>query len=82
MYKQTILPLVEYVSFMLSFNNSGVVEKLQKLQNRCLRSCLDIYDPMEIRSIQLHEMVRVNKLNVRRDAQLLNMMFSLKVNNK
>ena len=40
--KQTILPLVEYVSFMLCFNSTRDVEKLQKLQNRCLRSCLEI----------------------------------------
>ena len=28
-YKQTILPLVEYVSFMLCLNNVGEVDKLQ-----------------------------------------------------
>ena len=81
-YKQTILPLVEYVSFMLCFNNIRDVDKLQKLQNRCLRSCLDIYNPMEIGTVQLHELVRVNKLNIRREAHLLNMMFFLKLNNK
>ena len=32
-YKQTILPLVEYVSFILLLNRACDIEKLQKLQN-------------------------------------------------
>ena len=35
-HKQTILPLVEYVSFMLCLNSACDIEKLQKLRNRCL----------------------------------------------
>ena len=31
-YKQTILPLVEYVSFMMCLNNVGEVEKLQRFK--------------------------------------------------
>ena len=34
-YKQTILPIVEYVSFML-YHNVHDFAKLQKLQNRCM----------------------------------------------
>ena len=81
-YKQTILPLVEYVSFMLCLNNRSEVDKLQKLQNRCLRSCLNIYKPMDIGNLRLHQLTRVNTLGVRRDLQLLNMMFSFKQKNK
>ena len=47
--KQTVLPLVEYVSFALNFNNSYDVDKLQKLQNRDLRLCYDIYNPQNLR---------------------------------
>ena len=37
MYKQTIFPLVEHVSFMLcTCLNNKHVDKLQKIQNRCL----------------------------------------------
>ena len=32
LYKQTMLPLVEYVSFMLCLNTARDVEKLQKLK--------------------------------------------------
>ena len=46
--KQTILPLVEYVSFMLCLDSARDIEKLQKLQMRSLRLYLDIYKPMEL----------------------------------
>ena len=36
-YKQTILPLTEYVSFVMYLNNKNDVDKFQKLQNRALR---------------------------------------------
>ena len=58
------------------------MDKLQKSQNRCLRSCFDIYDPMEIGTLREHELVMVNTLNIRREAQLLNIMLSLKLKNK
>ena len=41
-YKQTILPLVEYVSYMLLFNLKIDTAKFQKLQNRALRLCYNI----------------------------------------
>ena len=67
---------------MLCLNSACDIEKLQKLQNRCLRLCSDIYKPMELCTIRLHEITRVNMVNTRRDAQLLNVMFSLKLSNK
>ena len=67
---------------MLYLNNVCDVDKLQKLQNRCLRSCFDINNPMEMGTSRMHQLARVNTLNVRREAQLLNIMFSLKLNNK
>ena len=81
-YKQTILPLVEYASFMLCLNTVRDVDKVQKLQNRCLRLCFDVYDPVEMEILRLHELARVNMLDVRRDVQLLNIMFSLRLANK
>ena len=41
-YKQTIVPLIEYVSYMLLFNPKIDTEKFQKLQNRTLRLCYNI----------------------------------------
>ena len=80
-YKQTILPLVEYVSFMLCMNNVSEADMLQKLQNRCLRFCLEIGNPIELSVDRLHQIARVNKLDLRRDVQLLSLMFSLKMIN-
>ena len=79
-YKQTMLPLVEYVSFMLCLNTARDVEKLQKLQNRCLRLCLDINRPIDMSVERLHDIARVDTLDVRRDIHLLNIMFLLKRN--
>ena len=80
LYKQTMLPLVEYVSFMLCLNTARDVEKLQKLQNRCLRLCLDINRPIDMSVERLHDTARVDTLDVRRDIHLLNIMFLLKRN--
>ena len=66
---------------MLCFNNASDVDKLQRLQNRCLRSCYDVYNPMDLGTYFLHHTARVNKLDLRRDIQLLNIMFSLKMKN-
>ena len=67
---------------MLCLNNARDIDKLQKLQNRCLRSCFNIYNPTEIGTDILHRTARVNTLNLRREVQLLNIMFTLKLNNK
>ena len=46
----------------LCLNNSLDVEKLQKLQNRCLRMCFDINNPRDISIVQLHERARLSIL--------------------
>ena len=76
-YKQTVLPLVEYVSFMLCFNNKQDVEKLQRLQNRSLRLCFNINVPMDFNTAILHENARIDKLCDRRDLMLLCLMYDL-----
>ena len=79
-YKQTILPLVEYVSYKLCLNTCHEVDKLQKLQNRCLRMCLNINNPRDMSVAMLHNTTRVSELSVRRDVQLSNLMYVLKCN--
>ena len=74
-YKQTVLPLTEYVSFVLSLNNKHDVEKLQKLQNRALRMCYNVQDPKDVRIRDLHERSRMDTLERRRNVQLSNIMF-------
>ena len=65
-YKQTVLPLSEYVSFVMTLNNKQDTDKLQKLQNRALRLCYNIYDPRDLTIARLHEMAKVELLYKRR----------------
>ena len=74
-YKQTILPLTEYVSFVLSLNNKHEVEKLQKLQNRALRICYNVQNPTDVSTVRLHEMANVNMLHKRRMLQLMSIIY-------
>ena len=67
---------------MLYLNTARDVEKLQKLQNRCLRLCLDVKNPREKSIDYLHQESRVNLLEIRRKKQLLQIMHSLKCNSK
>ena len=70
-YKQAVLPLTEYVSFIMCLNNMQDVDKLQKLQNRALRMCYNIQNPRDISVKRLHEMSCIDMLDKRRMAQLL-----------
>ena len=70
-YKQTVLPLTEYVSFVMCLNNKHDVDKLQKLQNRALRMCCNIQTPRDIRVLRLHDMAKIDMLYKRRMLQLL-----------
>ena len=76
-YKQTVLPLTQYVSFVLSLNTKNDVEKLQKLQNRALRMCYNIQNPRDISIAQLHEMANVEMLQKRRMMQLLCIIYDI-----
>ena len=77
-YKQTVMPLVEYVSFMLNMNTNQEIVKLQRLQNRALRMCFDVYNPVEISVNDLHADAKVDLLKKRRDLNLLCIMYEMK----
>ena len=77
-YKQTVMPLVEYVSYMLNMNNTQQIEKLQRLQNRALRMCFNINNPMDIGINVLHDRSQISPLQKRRDMSLLCLMYDLK----
>ena len=77
-YKQTVMPLVEYVSFILNMNISQDVKKLQRLQNRALRMCYDIDRPRDISTTELHAMAHIELLQNRRNLSLLCIMYDLK----
>ena len=81
-YKQTVLPLVEYVSFMLYLNRKNEIDKLQKLQNRALRNCLGYHNPRMISIADLHKAAKVLKLTERREIALLNLLFDLRTDGR
>ena len=76
-YKQTVLPLTEYVSFVICLNNRNDVDKLQKLQNRALRMCYNIQNPRDITISRLHNMANVDMLCKRRMLQLLSIIYDV-----
>ena len=61
-FKQTILPLVEYVSYTLLLNHKIDIEKFQKLQNHALRLCYNIYNPRDVAVSRLHADAKILKL--------------------
>ena len=68
-YKQTIMPLVEYVSFTLNLNT--VHESVRQMQNKALRMCFNIHDPRDMGILNLHDNARIDMLKRRRDNHLL-----------
>ena len=76
-YKQAILPLVEYVSYLMFLNRKHDIEKLQKLQNKALRVCHGIVDPRTISVSALHIQSDLLTLSQRREQQLLNLMYDI-----
>ena len=74
-YKQTVLPLVEYVCYLMYLNRKHDIDKLQKLQNRALRLCYKINDPRLISVPDLHQQAHLLTLDQRREKQLLLLMY-------
>ena len=76
-YKQTILPLTEYVSFVMCLNNKTDRDKLQKLQNRALRMCYNIQNPRDMSTQHMHSMANVELLEKRRLKQLMCIIYDI-----
>ena len=78
LYKQTILPFLEYAGFMLIA--CGVKERrdLQKCQNDTLRICTKVKLADHVRIEYLHEKCKIVSLEQRRRQQLLMLMFKKK----
>ena len=68
-YKQTILPVLDYCSYLNNGLTNAVQQRLQRVQNRCLRVCLKTN--RRHRVTDLHSGCRVDYLDVRADLQLL-----------
>ena len=80
MYKTMILPYADYGDIFFINANNKQLQKLETLQNRALRICLNvaIYIPVEV----LHQSAQLPMLRVRRMVHLRNFMFKMKTNIK
>ena len=63
----------------MSLTNSQDVDKLQRLQNRALRLCYNIYNPRDITVSRLHENAKIDMLQKRMMLQLMSMMYECKI---
>ena len=79
-YKQTILPLLDYSGFLLNSCNVSDRNDLQILQIDALRTCFNIKrrDRMSVRN--MHRDANLLSLDQRRKIQLLTLMFIHKTN--
>ena len=79
-YKTMILPYVDYGDIFFINSNQQQTKKLQTLQNRALRICLNtrLQTPIKI----LHQSIQLPKLTARREAHLINFMYKYKNNEK
>ena len=74
-YKQAILPLLEYAGFILGSCNVGQRRELQILQNNALRLCKRYYLLDMIQIDRLHDECKLLGLEQRRRKQLLRLMY-------
>ena len=74
-YKQAILPLMEYAGFVLISCNLGQRQELQKLQNNALRKCKKYFLRDRVQINILHNECTILGLEQRRRKQLLRLMY-------
>ena len=77
-YKQTILPLLDYAGFMLISGNVSDRHELQVLQNNALRICYNVRLRDRISIDCMHVRSNLLSLEQRRQKQMLNLMFIYK----
>ena len=77
-YKSMLLPYLDYADAIYSMSNAKDLEKLQKLQNKCLRICLS--RARRFSTGGAHKLSKVPFLKDRRVAHSLNLMYKRKVN--
>ena len=75
-YKPKILPYFTYGDILYDGAVSKSVDKIQKLQNRALRICLNSVEPLSIKD--LHARTGMPLLGHRRNVDLRNFMFNRK----
>ena len=77
-YKSMILPYFSYGDVFMHNLSARTYDRMQKLQNKSLRICLQRQNRCNVR--QLHKDSDVNYLDQRRDVNLLNFMYKRREN--
>ena len=78
-YKQTILPHLDYAGFLLNSCNVSDRDDLQLLQNDCLRTCYNVHRRDRMSVAALHKDAKLLSLDQRRKIQLLSLMYRHKL---
>ena len=77
-YKQTILPILDYVSVLTNSSTRRKIDKLQPLQNRAIRIVKRINGYMSTAAItEYHTQLHLKLLNERRKMFMLILMYKL-----
>lgn len=74
-YKQLILPIIEYGDHILGCAPPDRLKAIQIMQNKCLRACLGIHDTRLINNRALHATAGLVPLETRRKWHLLTYMY-------
>ena len=61
--KSMLLSLIDYGNIFLTCLTQEDKSDLQKLQNKILRCCLNIVDPLDINVTDMHELVKVDTVD-------------------
>ena len=78
-YKSMILPYFDYADIVFAKANQSDLEKLQRLQNRCLKTCLLVNNRTD--TDYIHSVTKIAKLEFRRKIHLRNFMYLQSKNN-
>ena len=76
-YKQTILPIIDYAGFLLLSLSKGDLDELQVLQNDILRVCNNTRISDKVSIEELHKKCKLLSLKQRMEKQLLGLMYML-----
>ena len=79
-YKNMILPILEYGDIFFSSLSAATLNKLQVIQNRALRLAIDCRRVLNTKD--LHKEAKLDKLKVRRKRHILQFLFHKKTNSK
>ena len=74
-YKQTILPVFDYVGFVLISCNKADRHDLQIMQNDALRTCFNVKRRDKFSVAKMHKKAKLLSLEQRRTLQLLQLMY-------